>query len=495
MNFNLKTLLAVAMAGAVTFGACAAKPKSQKLKIWHYDEEKYDTVYNSVYRLVAVTEPGAEAWINKEPAHVYKTGSFGAEVTLKPGLNDIPVKAKVGKRTVETTFRVYYDATPRTKSGVKALPMQTKELAEPINIVTDNFAYMQYGTGGDRLGGSKMNFIDSGIPLTAIGETENLYKVMLGSSQYAYVPKNTVNRGGDGMQIVNTLNASISNTGKTDRIVMPLPYRLPYWSRTEIDPQTIKITLYGAMNNTNWLIQRNTPGIIKFVDLQQTTPDALTVVIRLNDNYNWGYSAGYEGESNNFVIEVRHRPESLELKDLTIGLDAGHGGKYPGAISPSGLTEKEVNLDIVLNAARILRDKGAKVVLTRDGDTGPSMTERKRIWKEGNVDLAISLHNNASGNPLIPLGTSAYYKHIFDRALADSMHKSMLSLGLTDFGLTGNFNFSLNGPTDYPNALVEVLFMSSLPEEEMLADPEFRKKLGEKIVEGIENYLKEAKTR
>ena len=56
----------------------------------------------------------------------------------------------------------------------------------------------------------------------------------------------------------------------------------------------------------------------------------------------------------------------------------------------------------------------------------------------------------------------------------------MLSLGLADFGLTGNFNFSLNSPTEYPNALVEVLFMSSLAEEELLADPDYRKQLAAK---------------
>lgn len=135
---------------------------------------------------------------------------------------------------------------------------------------------------------------------------------------------------------------------------------------------------------------------------------------------------------------------------------------------------------------------GANVVLTRDGDTGPSMTERKQIWKDANVDIAISVHNNASGNPLIPMGTSCYYKHISNRALANALHKSMLGMGLANFGLTGNFNFSLNGPTDYPNALVEVLFMSSLPEEEMLADPEIRKQLARHIVDGLLNYLKEA---
>jgi len=39
---------------------------------------------------------------------------------------------------------------------------------------------------------------------------------------------------------------------------------------------------------------------------------------------------------------------------------------------------------------------------------------------------------------------------------------------------------------------VEVLFMSSLPEEEMLADPEYRTKIAGRIVAGLENYLREA---
>ena len=90
------------------------------------------------------------------------------------------------------------------------------------------------------------------------------------------------------------------------------------------------------------------------------------------------------------------------------------------------------------------------------------------------------------------MGTSVYYKHLFNLPLAEAIHGSMISLGLEDFGLTGNFNFSLNGPTDYPNALVEGLFMSSLPEEEMLADPEYRRLMAEKIVAGIEAFLRTA---
>ncbi|MDE6352247.1 MAG: N-acetylmuramoyl-L-alanine amidase [Muribaculaceae bacterium] len=463
--------------------------KDSLFKIYH-DDEHTDTVTRPTYYVIGVTTPDAQAWVNGEEAHVYKTGSFGGQVTLKPGLNKIPVKVTVKKKSEKKTVEIYYNDAPRKVAPRQSEP-STMALAQPVNIKTLPGAYFQYGNGGDRLGGSKIGFVDAGIEMTAVGETRNLYKVQLSDNRYTYLPKEYAEVGGEGKTTVNTGSWSLSNNGKADRISISLPVKLPYTSRTEIDPSTIKVSLYGATCNSNWITQRGQLGMIEFVDFEQEESDVLTLTIRLKEKYQWGYTISYSGSTLN--IDVRHCPASLDLKDLTIGLDAGHGGPYPGAYSPSGLKEKDVNLDIVLKAADILRKKGANVVLTRDGDTGPSMTERKQIWREGNVDLAISVHNNASGNPLIPMGTSAYYKHIFDRQLAASLHQSMLSLGLANFGLTGNFNFSLNGPTDYPNALVEVLFMSSLPEEELLADPEYRGKLAAKIVEGLENYLKMVK--
>jgi len=492
----------IALALLVAFAGAAKTPAVLKI---YKGERRTDTVYTARQYVIGITTPTATATIDGKEVHVYRTGSFGAEVTLKPGENKIPVQVKDGKMKAKADVRfVYLTEKPAPKPVanqgtadkdghfiVGPLTEQTTDLAQPLNIVTKEGAYLQYGNGGDRLGGSKMNFLDAGIPLTAVGETSNLYKVALGQSHFAYIPKSSTEAGGIGFNVFNTGSVGVENAGSVDRITLSLPGRLPYYTRSEIDPSTILVSVYGATNNTNWLTQHSNPEMIEYVDLRQDASDVLTFVIRLKDEYSWGYSTYYNG--NVLTIDVRHRPASLELADLTIGLDAGHGGEYLGAVSPSGITEKEVNLDIVLKAADMLRKAGAKVVLTRDGDTGPSMTERKRIWREGNVDLAVSVHNNASGNPLIPLGTSAYYKHISNRALAQDLHNSMLSLGLANFGLTGNFNFSLNGPTDYPNALVEVLFMSSLPEEEMLADPEYRTRLAEKVVEGIKNYLERVK--
>lgn len=471
---------------AVAMSATAAPKVPLAIKTGHAD--RTDTVYTPKQYIVGVTDPAAKAWIDGEEVHVYRTGSFGAQVSLKEGLNKFPVKVGIGKNTEKAEVKYFYTTASKP---APAAAEATVALAEPLNIITTDGAYLQYGNGGDRLGGSKMNFIDAGIPMTATGETKSLYKVRLGENGFAYLPKEYAQEGGTGATTYNSGSASLTNMGTYDRITVGLPERVPYYTYTMLEPSTIVVKLYGVTNNTNWLTQRNATGMVDYVDIRQPESDVLEFVIRLKEKYQWGYTIAYEG--NMLTIDVRHRPASLALSDLTIGLDAGHGGEYLGAVSPSGLMEKEVNLDIVLKLADMLRAEGAKVVLTRDSDTGPSMTERKRIWRDGGVDLAISVHNNASGNPLIPMGTSCYYKHIAFRPLAKALHDSMLDMGLANFGLTGNFNFSLNGPTDYPNALVEVLFMSSLPEEEILADPAERTKLAAQIFKGLKEWLEEIK--
>ncbi len=363
-------------------------------------------------------------------------------------------------------------------------------LAAPMAGRTLEGAFLLYGNGDDRLGGSKMGFVDADIPVQITGQNGELYRAQLSSGRWAYIEKKYVDTSvaESDFSPVNTGSWSIANTGTSDRISIRLPRRLAYRSWTLLEPNTICVELYGAMDNSNWMTQRGPLGMIDYVFFQQPESDVYQVVIRLKDKRCWGYTVGYDG--NSLIINVRHKPRKLQLKHLTIGLDAGHGGPYSGAVGKTGLTEKEVNLDIILRLAKLLEKEGARVVLTRDGDTGPSMAERKKIWREANVDLAVSVHNNSGGGAAASPGTSVYYKHLFDRPLAQCLHKRMLELGVNDYGLTGNFNFSLNGPTDFPNALVEALFMSSDKELAMLSEPKWRQKIAEQILKGIKDYLK-----
>lgn len=451
-----------------------------------------DTLTTAKTTVVGVTDPNATVTVNGDAVHVYRTGSFGTEISLQPGDNAVDIAATLNGQTTNVKRNIFYKQET-TKNTKKTTEPQTTFFANPICVNTLPGAYLQYGNGDDRLGGSKMGFLEPDIPLKVIGEAGSLYCVRLAANRLAYIPKEYTTPGATLPSVVNTGSWSVTNTGLTDRVVVSLPVRLPYQYSTSIDPQIITVDLFGATDNSNWITQRSaTLGIIDFVDFEQVADDVYRISLRLKDKYQWGYSVRYEG--NSLVVDVRHRPKSLKLKDLVIGLDAGHGGEYPGAISPSGIKEKDVNLDIVLHIREMLEKKGAKVVLTRDGDTGPSMAERKRIWKDANVDLAISVHNNSGGGALASPGTAVLYKHLSNRPLGQAVLKRMLETGLPLFGLVENFNFSLNGPTDYPNVLIEGMFMSSLVEEEKLADPEFRKLVAEKVVSAIEDYLKSAET-
>lgn len=473
----------------ICVGILATAISAQALEIKMYSGTA-DTVRQATQIIVGATDPGASVTVNGEQVAVRRTGSFGYKINLKPGANAVDIKATLGSETASKNFEIF--RTDKALKHVEAKPEAETVFANPFFVQSDSGAYLQYGNGDDRLGGSKMCFIAEGIPMKVVGECNDLYKVALSSQRWAFLPKDYASATTLTTATVCTGSWSVSNEGKYDQIGVALPCRLPYRYYTMLDPSTIVVELYGAYDNSNWITQRSkTLGMVDYVTFEQPESDVYRIIIRLKERYQWGFNVGYDG--NRLLIKVRHCPADLSLKALTIGLDAGHGGPYPGAVSPSGITEKEVNLDIILRLKALLEKAGAKVVLTRDGDTGPSMTERKRIWRDANVDLAVSVHNNWTPDPLSAPGTSCYYKHLFDRPLAEALLGRLLETGLNLYGLTGNFNFSLNGPTDYPNALVEAMFMNSLEEEELLATPEFRQKLAEKIYQGISDYLAAAK--
>jgi N-acetylmuramoyl-L-alanine amidase len=279
--------------------------------------------------------------------------------------------------------------------------------------------------------------------------------------------------------------------GKFDFVKISLPERLPYTSNMEINPNRIELDIYGVNSNTNWITQLNSAKEIKNIYYRQIGSDVFRVIIELTHKQCWGYSVYYE--NRRLVIKVKHRPEKLKLANLTIGLDAGHGGSDNGALGSTGLLEKNVNLAIVLKLKEALEKKGAKVVLTRSDDSLRNNTDKWLKMISLNPDILLSVHNNSIGNsnPLLINGTSTYYKYIGFRCLSEHMYKELLKCGLSEFGNIGSFNFTLNSPTEFINTLLEIAFMSN-PEDEMkLMDNKFQEKVVKHIIIGLENFLKE----
>ena len=108
--------------------------------------------------------------------------------------------------------------------------------------------------------------------------------------------------------------------------------------------------------------------------------------------------------------------EQLGLKVRTIMLDAGHGGKDPGAVA-NGLEEKDINLRMAKILGRELQQQGFEVHYTRTGDKFIPLEERTAMANAKNADLFISLHCNAIKEASVK-GLEVYYLNLATDAQA-----------------------------------------------------------------------------
>lgn len=370
--------------------------------------------------------------------------------------------------------------------------------AHPLMVQTiGRLPYLEYGLGDDRLGGAKMTYLDSGVVMRVVDSAEGKYKVQLSRNHSAYIPKENVSRLPFKIPRPYYLSAGWKiygdDTTNADYVTILLDERLPYRSIQQINPSRIVIDIFGATSNSNWISQYQSVKEIKNTWYEQTEDDVMRVFIELKHNQHWGYNISYDTVLSKLIIKVKRQPSSLALNRLKIAIDAGHGGENIGATGvQSGIKEKEYTLKIATELNKLLRKYKVKTFMVRTSDTTLSMAERISMLKAWNPDLLISVHLNSSGNPHIS-GTSTYYRYIGFRSLSQSILSRMLELKLTEAGNVGGFNFSLNGPTDYPNCLVEVAFLSNPADEKRILNAKFRTAVAQKIFEGINDWLKKIK--
>ncbi|HEX2191915.1 MAG TPA: N-acetylmuramoyl-L-alanine amidase, partial [Acidimicrobiales bacterium] len=100
-----------------------------------------------------------------------------------------------------------------------------------------------------------------------------------------------------------------------------------------------------------------------------------------------------------------------KVASATIVLDPGHGGREAGAVSPSGLAEAPVNLDVVGHARSVLEREGVTVAVTRTGEYQVSLDTRAEIARNLGPRAFVSVHHNAEpdGRREAP-GTETYYQ-------------------------------------------------------------------------------------
>ncbi len=222
---------------------------------------------------------------------------------------------------------------------------------------------------------------------------------------------------------------------------------------------------------------------------------------------------------------------ALGLKLNRVVIDPGHGGHDQGTEGVRGLLEKDLVLDVALRVGSLIEQRlRAEVIYTRSTDVFVPLESRTALANEKKADLFISIHANASSVPKVS-GVETYYLNfteakdalavaarenassvasIFElhdliqqitlhdkaeesRDLAGSIQSSLFALysrhfpGEHDRGVRRAPFVVLIGAT-MPSVLAEIGFLSNPKEEALLRKPEYRQKVAEALMRGIERY-------
>lgn len=357
---------------------------------------------------------------------------------------------------------------------------------------TGQLPFLEYGLGDDRLGGAKMTYLDTNVVLKVVDSVGTDYKVQLSRYHTGYVAKANVKPDTAQHNKPYYLTGSwrVYGNATHDMVAVGMEERLPYRSVQQINPSRLVVDIFGATSNTNWITQLKSVKEIRNAWYEQVEDDVLRVFIELKHQQHWGHFIAYDSSGKRLIIRIKRQPEKLRIRNLVIAVDAGHGGSNAGA---SGITSKVFEKVYTLQFAEALQKylgrKGVNVFMTRTTDVDLSMPDRALALRQQDPNLLISLHLNSAGNPAAK-GTSTYYRYIGFRPLTQTILDRMLELGLDNYGNIGNFNFALSGPTEYPNCLVEIAFLSNEEDERRIMDPKFHRAVAKKIYKGIRDWLK-----
>lgn len=169
-------------------------------------------------------------------------------------------------------------------------------------------------------------------------------------------------------------------------------------------------------------------------------------------------------------------------------LDAGHGGKDPGALG-NNLKEKDINLAVTKEVNRILERHGVTVGTTRTSDTFMELSDRSKKANDFKSDILVSIHCNAFEDPSVQ-GVEVYHYpgSTKGKKLAQCIHDEVIKAKLytKDRGVkSANFHM-LRVPT-MPCALIEMAFITNKQDAELLKNKQ--KEFALAIAKGILNYF------
>lgn len=293
------------------------------------------------------------------------------------------------------------------------------------------------------------------------------------------------------ISISGSVQPKVSTLTGPDRIVLDLPNAMfsdSFGDSQNLDTKSngkLEVIGYPDVSGVRYSLFSSSPSTVRMVvdlnyamkyTLLNETNDSTLITLQLNS-----------GEDT--VVPDPNVPNGNDGRKIVV-IDPGHGNGDPGAISVTKKKEKDFNLALALKVEQLLlQEPNIQVIMTRNSDTFPTLQERVSIANNLNANVFVSIHGNS--NPAsTPSGSQTfYYKRADSKALANVMHKHLMTAtGLKDRGVTSG-NLHVIRETKMPAVLLEVGFLSNTYDEALLFTEEFQNNVAKGIVDGIKEYL------
>jgi len=335
-------------------------------------------------------------------------------------------------------------------------------------------------------------------------------------------------------------------TWEEDRLVLKFDKKLTknqvnYFTLHDSNKQQYRYVfdIHGSMLTRSQNLKKE--GIDR-IKLAQYNPNTLRLVIEHHHKISVRFK---KGESELFInitnpkIKSKSTPPPTAVKrvhrEKVIVIDAGHGGKDPGAVGYRGYREKIIVQQIAEKLKKILSTRGYKVYLTREKDTFVKLSSRTKFANAKNADIFISIHANAIGgkNAKKVHGIETYFLSTSRSARAKKVAELENSADLSDMNFYGKQSFlntlnshnivasnklaidlqqgmlsSLNkkyknvkdmgvreGPfwvlvgAQMPSVLIEVGFITNPTEARRLVQSKYQQSLAQGLADGVERYF------
>lgn len=329
----------------------------------------------------------------------------------------------------------------------------------------------------------------------------------------------------DFIEITNSKNFINDKTEKIifyiDDIKIKLTNQIPF---IMIDDNLYQLSSNVIKSNNNYYVPAES-----FFSIVNNLSNTISITLNTNEI---NFTKLTEISKKTIKVDLRSEKEKWEFK--TIVIDAGHGGKDPGAVGYRGTKEKDIALDVAKRLEKKLaKNMKVKIVMTRDEDIFLRLSERTKIANESNGSLFISIHTNAaedrraSGFETFLIGQSKNEAAVRVAARENAVLELEGSTGkkLTDEDLikatiaqsafaskseqfaslvqkeikkrvqskdrgVKQAGFYVLMGASMPNVLVELGFISNPSEEKKLRSPQYRDQLATAIYRAVEQYQK-----